>query len=310
MAIICGSMSCSLSLRAGRQLSQLIHDFRRMIDVCICQNQHWNLELIKLSTQFLLNLSCPTESKNPIELSGELVTEEEVLKSLPKGNLSLLLAWFNFLKYFMAVYMADLPSSLEAEPLGFPLRNTIKAHGVFTRCQQIFHEGILSCFLFNATNSKMKRRRNALLSRAQKCVKMLQPFVVACPANYKNKLVLLEAEIDGMAGERSTLPADILLKYDEAARLAKEEGFLHEHALSLEKAGYYVLKLNGDTDCTPAARLYFDQAIVAYECYGALSKVQQLKKVVSRLEEIVQFMSDADAVFTSGSSWRVPQQAA
>lgn len=309
MAVTCGSMSCGLSLRAGVQLSQIVLDYRGLIDSCILHNQQWILQLTQLSTQFALNMSCPTESNKPIDLSGELITEELFLKSLPKDNVSIQLSYFQFLKYFMAVYMADLPSSLEVERLGIPLRNTVKPHGVYTRCQQIFHEGILSCFLFSATNQKMKRRRNTLLSRAKKCVKMLRPFVVACPANYKNKLMLMEAEIDGLIGGM-TSSTDVLLKYDEAARLARAEGFLHEHALSLEKAGHYVLKLNGQTEGTPAARHYFDQAIVAYEYYGAMGKVQQLKKVVSRLDEITQLMFNADAAFSSGLSLRAPKQVA
>ncbi len=230
------------------------------------------------------------------------MTEELFVKSLPKDN-HLQLSLLHFLKYMMAVYVSDLPSALEAEVLGVPLRNTIKPLGVYTRCQQIFHEGILSCFLCSATNQKMKRRRKVLLDRAKKALKMLQPFVVACPANYKNKSILLQAEIEGLSGG-STSSSDVLLKYDESARLAKTEGFLHEHALCLEKAGYYVLKLNQKTKDTPAARPYFDQAIAAYEHYGAMGKVQQLKKVVCRLDEITQLMSDADVALSSGLCWR------
>lgn len=289
MAITCGSMSCGHSLQAGTPLPQLIPRFRALIDVCISQNQHWNLRIIKMSAQFALNISSRTESSTSIELSGDLMTEDLVLKNILKENQSIQLSWFQFLKYMMAVYLGDLPSALQAEPLGVPLRKSSKSLGVYTRCQQAFHEGILTCYLFSATQRGMKRRRKALLARAKECLRSLQPFVVACPANYKNKSILLEAEIGSLVGDMSS--ADILLKYEESARLAKTEGFLHENALSLEKAGYFALQIGKGAQTATVVRPYFDRAIVAYENYGAMVKVQQLKMLLSRLDEVIQLMA-------------------
>jgi hypothetical protein len=289
MAITSGSICNGLGLQTGVPLSQLLQELRGLIDVCNLHNQHWILQMQKMAAQFALNMSSTIDSNKPIELSGELMTEGSVLKDISEDSLGLQLSRLQFLKYMMAVYMADLASSLEAEPLGIPLRKTSKLQGVYTRCQQTFHEGILNCFLFRSTNQKMKRRRKSLLARARECRRILQPFVVTCPANYKNKSVLLEAEIESLVGKTSS--ADILLKYEESAQLAQTEGFLHENALAMEKAGYHVLQLNQSTKTATAAQLYFDRAIVAYELYGATRKVQQLKKVVSRLQEIVQLMA-------------------
>jgi hypothetical protein len=232
------------------------------------------------------------------------MTENTLLADILKDKNDVQKAWLYFLKYMMAVYLCDLPVSLEAEPLAGSLKKLVKQVGLYTRIQHLFHEGIQCCFLANASSRKTSRRWRSMLARARECLKALESFATVCPANYKNKAVLLKAEIETLEG--NTASSDIIALYEESARLAKEEGFVHEQALALEKAGYHVLYIQENTDTASLARPFFKQAIEVWENYGALLKVQMLTKVECRLDDIVNLMTSRKSISQrpSSLSWR------
>ena len=289
MAITSGSLWMGNSLQAGLPLFYLASRLPEVIEIADIHNQKWTLRLMRMSAQFVMNMSGASVTNRPSELTGAFMSEKQVTVEILKDKHDMSLGWLYFLKYMMAVYLCDTSAALEAEPLAFPLKKHMKLTALYTRLQFIFHDGILCCFLASVA-AKRKRRRRTLLARAKKSLRTIQKFASTCPANYKNKVLLLQAEIETVKGKKAS--SDILPLYEESVKWAKDEGFMHEESLALEKAGYHVLTTyQHRTDTVSVAQSFFARAVEAYENYGSRLKVQQLEKVLSRLEDIVQHMT-------------------
>jgi hypothetical protein len=269
-------MSLGHSFLVGVPLFQVISGFQQLIEICNDHKQHWVEQIARLTSQMAINLSGHNPLNNPFELTGEFMTEETVKAAILIEKNEVQLSWLYFLKFMMAVYLGDLTVSTEAEPLIKPLKKLLSNAGFYTCRQQSFHEGMLCCFL--ASNASVRRRRK-LIARARRRLTTMQKFSSVCPANFQNKAILLEAEIESIMGSRNCM--DVTLLYEDAATLASKGGFLHEQALALEKGGYHVLKnLGSGGDCLQA-RSFFLRAVEVYDVYGSSLKVEQLRKVLS-----------------------------
>lgn len=92
-----------------------------------------------------------------------------------------------------------------------------------------------------------------------------------CPANHQHKALLVEAERQRVLGGRSW---EVLDLYEQAIRLAGQNGYLQEEAMANEKAGIFALALGNDT----IGRAYLVQAHRAYLRWGATIKVRALEQ--------------------------------
>ncbi|CAN7727783.1 AAA family ATPase [Paraburkholderia terricola] len=90
------------------------------------------------------------------------------------------------------------------------------------------------------------------------------------PATFKDKLLIVEAEVARLKGS----PLAALAFYEQAAAAAAENGFAHSHALAHELASL-CCKSNG---LFTAAHHHHRCAIEAYTRWGALLKVEQLER--------------------------------
>ncbi len=86
--------------------------------------------------------------------------------------------------------------------------------------------------------------------------------------NYKNKLFLLEAELQSVNG--SYFAAMSL--YDASIVSATKSGFIHEQGLACEKAGFHI-KTHG----VCSAFEYFKQALACYKEWGSSRKVAAMQ---------------------------------
>jgi hypothetical protein len=285
MAITSKSISQGNAQLAGYPLFQCLSGMREVINACELHNQHWNQKIIRMSAQFVVNLSGRNSLNSPYELTGEFMKEKDVEAGILRDKNEVQLLWLYFLKFMMAVYLCDFSIALKAEALIKPLRK-YKNNAAFCTLQaHIFHEGLLLCFQSAAAGKKNKRRGKILLSHAEKTLKAIQYYATICPANYQHKALLLGAEIESIKKVKST--SDIALMYCKAAEGASEEGFLHEQALALEKGGRFLLKDFHDSRWTVEARSFFSEAVKVYREHGSMLKVDQLEKILDRWEEII-----------------------
>lgn len=108
-------------------------------------------------------------------------------------------------------------------------------------------------------------RRGALLD---KYAPKLAEWTLRCPPNYEHMHKLVSAELARASGQ------DLLASqlYDEAARLAGENGFPHHQALANELAARFYLHLGRER----VARAYLAEAYAGYQAWGARAKLEEL----------------------------------
>ncbi|WP_028215286.1 AAA family ATPase [Paraburkholderia mimosarum] len=105
----------------------------------------------------------------------------------------------------------------------------------------------------------------------------LQSWAKHCPANFGNRVALVDAEIARLEGR----DGDAMRLYEEAIRLARANGFVHNEALANELAsGFYAAR-----DFDKIARVYLQDARRGYRRWGAEGKVRQLDQLFPHLRD-------------------------
>ncbi|NBB77545.1 MAG: AAA family ATPase, partial [Bacteroidetes bacterium] len=130
-----------------------------------------------------------------------------------------------------------------------------------------FYEGLVS---MAAARESEGNERRSLLRRARKNIRQFRKWAKYCPANHQHKLDLLVAEMAWCKDKEKQARK----QYDLAIKGAQSGEFLNEEALSLERAGLYYLS----TEQEFIAENYLRKAYQAYKEWGAVAKVQDLKK--------------------------------
>jgi len=95
------------------------------------------------------------------------------------------------------------------------------------------------------------------------------------PENFENKCCLIEAEIAAAISNNG----QAMTHYEKSIKLSKQNCFLHEEAISCERAALFLLRL-GSTD---TARQLLTQAYHCYKKWGAERKATQLTKQYKHL---------------------------
>lgn len=280
MAITSMSLSKGNSFQAGFPLFQCISGLREVLDACELHNQHWNQRIVRMSIQYAVNLSGRNNTNSPFELTGEYMTESLVEMCIIKEKNDVQLSWLYFLKYMMAVYLCDIPTSLRAERLTKPLKKYSRQSAFYNLQSHAFHEGMIACFLATAIAKDNVRKCRRFLARAERRLRRLQSFALICPTNYRNKAVLLEAEIESVRREKTS--SEVSCLYRKAAEIASDEGFLHEQALALEKGGRFLfhISIGSQQSHSHEARSFVKDAIEVYDKYGSMLKVDQLSRLL------------------------------
>ncbi|MCP3713527.1 AAA family ATPase [Paraburkholderia sp. CNPSo 3274] len=107
--------------------------------------------------------------------------------------------------------------------------------------------------------------------------RQLEIWAKNCPANFGNRAALVGAEMARLEGR----DVDAMRLYDEAIRLARANGFVHNEALANELAsGFYAAR-----DFDKIARVYLQDARRGYRHWGAEGKVRQLDELFPHLRD-------------------------
>ena len=198
------------------------------------------------------------------------MNEDRALAELSRERNSRNLTWLYTCKFMLGVYMNDLSSAKEADGLTKKLRRLLRGGGILSDQHFAFYEGLVCCQL--AHFSKAPRRRR-LRIRVENCLKRLRSVAVVNPANFQNKMFLLEAEFASL-----DCHANIFLPlYEKSIECAATEGLLHEQALACEKAAFSILREKPDLS---NARPYIERARDLFEKWGAVVKLDRLDKLL------------------------------
>ncbi|RUT06487.1 serine/threonine protein kinase [Dulcicalothrix desertica PCC 7102] len=194
------------------------------------------------------------------------------LKNLNKDDkwLSFMYFFTNMLfYYFFKEYNLALKNGIESEKCVENLSSHITAP------QHNFYFSLTCIAHYNNANRKKQKK---ILEQVNKNQYDMKIWASHCPANFKNKYDLIEAELARILGQN--WQAEEL--YEKAIRGAKKAEFIHEEAIAYERAAEFYLSLGREE----IGRLYLRNAYHCYSCWGAKAKVQALES------EYPQFLMD------------------
>jgi tetratricopeptide (TPR) repeat protein len=148
------------------------------------------------------------------------------------------------------------------------------------RCQEFIRHSfgavdVCSAVLFETlTNLALERksRKRGRMKMIKQRMRKMKYWARHSPHNFLGMHFLLEAELAAFKGDKDAA----LSNYVCAVSLSKEVGALQRVALSNERAGKYLLGLGQRAD----ARQYLDDALRYYEEYGAVVKVDHLRREI------------------------------
>ncbi|MEK1889646.1 MAG: AAA family ATPase, partial [Phyllobacterium sp.] len=160
-------------------------------------------------------------------------------------------------------FAADIPAALEAAAhvrgVEWTMRSSIE------EAEYNFYAA-LACAA--AIDTASKEQRDSHLQSLSEHYERIDIWAENCPENFANRRALIAAEIARIDGK--DLEAQKL--YEEAVRLARVHGFVHNEGLANELAGQFYAERGLDT----VAYAYLSNARDCYERWGGLAKVKQL----------------------------------
>ena len=121
--------------------------------------------------------------------------------------------------------------------------------------------------------------------------RQVEAWAAVCPENFDNRAALIAAEIARIEGRA----LDAMVLYEQAIRLARASGFVHNEALAYELAArFYVAR-----GFEEFAHVYLRNARDGYIRWRATGKVRQLETLYS-------FLHDAHTVHTAAATIAAP----
>lgn len=119
--------------------------------------------------------------------------------------------------------------------------------------------------------------RAECLRLAQQQIEQLRRWTAQAPMNFSHRLALLEAEQARITGSNG----EALEWFNQATRLSRENGYIQDEALSLEREALFYDSLGRDD----IASLSRSKAVEAYRSWGAQRKVKELLQLFRQLPE-------------------------
>ena len=244
---------------AGLPLSHVASDLRRYKQ----QSVEYNLDTVQTTMapvlQFVLNLM--GESRDVLELTGEAMNQETLLQhAITSGNRVAVRAIYRY-RLLLATIFGHTQVALKIME-SLPQEEIICSFGY---AQEAFASA-LTC----AAQARVRQRRK-MLRQAQTHMNVLLKWTKAGNVNCHDMLLLLQAEIMGLASKPDI--EKVRVAYDKAIASSCRSGYRHNAAIANEKAAHFLAD-KGDTFWFDH---YLQKAHENYMEWKAWGKVRQLE---------------------------------
>ena len=217
--------------------------------------------------QLMENLTDPTK-KDYFTFTGQAMEEESWMEKTEIVNDAFRTHTFWLLKTFIAVYLNDHQKAREF------VAKLMKCDLANCNCVSFFQTYFLDS-LVDVLLARDKSNGGGKAKRYKTSLKKLRFYGKDAPANVKNKISLIEAEVDVLKhGKKSSSTA--MSKFHDSIEEAKQEGLLFEEAYACERCAIAMLEWG---DMTRSLE-YFERARNLYQQWGSPVKVSQLMKYV------------------------------
>jgi len=258
-AMISACGYCYNSFFSGVDLLTLEKDIRRFRVQMSEYKQITSLHQLTPLAQTVLNLI--GHSENPIELTGEFMTQSEFIEKSNQPFVVQTLIFCSWLAYLFGEY--EIASSAISS------RNEVEKNSI----KKIEMHGMvpfIDCLVYLA--SSVKRKQNNSASELSEKLEEMKKLVSYSPRNNQHRMLLIEAEVAYLKND-----FDVAMeKYDAAIIAAELIGYRHEQAVCNEKAGDFFMSQGNMIRATS----HYSCAIDLYRQWGAQAKVDHLCKHV------------------------------
>ena len=233
---------------------------------------HATMKLVRAETaiqmqgpiwQAILNLLGDSEA--PWELAGEAFDSAKMLPILEQTGHKTALAACHISTLFLCLLFGESERAVECADLAEETKSGVLA--TFLEAVLPFYDSLARLRIY-ATQSPEAQAR--ILEKVSRNIEALQHLATHGPMNFLHKLHLVEAELARVIGDALRAVDG----YDSAISLAKEFDYHQDEALANELASRFWQERGNEE----VARSYFLKACRCYERWGAVRKLEELKK--------------------------------
>jgi predicted ATPase len=227
-------------------------------------------ETIRLEQQFVACLQGRTSGS--LSFGDDVFDEESCFAAIVKATFGCGIVFYRIMQQILAFVHGEYTQALEAAGKAEPVLSAAMAMPI-EATYHFIHALTLTALYPTATSAQQTEYRGVLEDKLKK----LRFWAENCPGNYRNRYLLLSAEIARI--EHRDLEAMHL--YEEAIQSARENGFIQNEALAYEIAARFY----AERDFPAFAQTYVKSARYGYLRWGALGKVRQIDQEFSPLQE-------------------------
>ena len=255
-----------LGQRSGKSLISIEHDYSiytNAMKLSVCAPVYAFAAIHWQTVQNLIG-HASTDSSNPLELTGDVMDENEMLSSLTRANNKMAIHLLNNRKLYLGCILGEHEVAADiAVEMGESFYQENPGSPSFID-QFLF--GALSCIsTFRVT------KRTKYLSFAKNQAKKIKGWLKQGSRNFIQWSLLLEAELMALRGKTKKSKE----AFEGAVKASARLGRVHEQALIRERYAAFLLSCNDTEDHGYQLR----KAVSLYEEWGAMRKVNRMAKV-------------------------------
>ncbi|MFQ5571166.1 MAG: AAA family ATPase, partial [Rhodothermales bacterium] len=261
----CASRFVVYSIFQGERLDLLLKEGTHYADFLVDKKDLTCSQMVLAGLQVIRVLRGKTASTT--SLDGPDFSEPYFEETFQDNLFSL--SHFYVLKGMLAYLFGHLEQALQQiERAGDVMHGTV---GSTVEVEYNFYHSLVLC---RHPAPAGRANQEKISQQIQYNQRKLRVWADCCPANYRHKYLLIEAEIARLLG--NDLDAQDL--YDQAVESARNSNFLHIEALANELAARYWL----DKGKGKIAGVYLREAHYGYSLWGATAKAAHLERTYLR----------------------------
>ncbi|AKG22903.1 ATP-binding sensor histidine kinase [Calothrix sp. 336/3] len=252
-----------ISYLTGKELIELESTMAIYCEVLSNSQQQSALFSMQIWRQTVLNLI--NKSEDVCNLVGDSYNEEIMLPIHQKSNYVMAIAIVNFNKLTLNYLFGNLPLALDCSQEAEKYLSSVAGSLIIPTFY--FYDSLVRLAAYcNVTPSE----KNQYLAKINANQEKMRHWANHAPMNFLHKYYLVEAEKHRIFDDKISA----MDYYDKSIYLAKENEYIQEEALANELAAKFYLTWGKKT----IAQTYLTNAYYCYARWGALAKVEHLKK--------------------------------
>jgi len=250
----------------GAPLSELIQETLRSLEFSRTRRNQWAIDLLEGGLSIFQALSGESAAPDGSDAGSDSGTDEAYLRRVAAHHNIQVTCIFKILKTFSLLISGDHEAALAMSDAVEPLLYTVGTQGLLPWPEHVVARLLARTSGYAKDDTK---RQEGWRSELDLMLGRLRIWADSCPENFEHKYQLAAAEvarIDGRLMDAGPL-------YDKAVEAARSGGFLQWESLAHERAYSFWMACGKER----LAQMYWQQAYMGYERWGALAKVRAME---------------------------------